>query len=62
MGRGGRDEGKGGRGESCRKYRLAKKMAAAIAIPVDFPEPGTAETAKGPPCQSAIRCCPGRNP
>jgi hypothetical protein len=35
-------------------------MAAAIAIPVDFPDPGTADTAKDPPCQSAMRCCPGR--
>ena len=31
-----------------------------MAIPVDLPAPGTAETARGPPCQSAILCCPGR--
>ncbi len=36
-------------------------IAAALAIPVDLPAPGTAETANGPPNQSAICTCPGRN-
>ncbi len=36
-------------------------IAAAPAIPVDFPDPGTAETANSPPSQSAICLCPSRN-
>ena len=36
--------------------KLAIAIAAATAIPVDFPAPGTAETANSPPRQSAIVC------
>ena len=37
-------------------WNLEIEIAAATAIPVDLPAPGTAATASSPPSQSAIVC------